>query len=89
MKIESFDIGKHVECDMCCRDCTDSTECGGFIFESKAVCPLCGPNILALAKKYNEERYVKVKCPQDVEFRHFVLMQRGGNNTVRIVTHGG
>jgi hypothetical protein len=41
MKIISINIGKNVFCDICNKDYGDSDKVGGFLFQSKAVCPDC------------------------------------------------
>lgn len=79
-----IDLGDQVICDMCGKDWTDSKECGGFIFETKAVCPDCAPRNLESIKKYHEEKYIKKFCPEGVTFKDFVIGYRGGKGTIKV-----
>jgi hypothetical protein len=40
-KTVEFDIGNTVVCDLCDENYTNSDAVGGFVFESKGVCPKC------------------------------------------------
>ncbi len=86
MAIERIDIGNHVECDMCCKDFTESEEGGGFIFGSKAVGPCCAAKIERDAREYGEEKYIKGRCIPDMSFAAWVLALRDGNNTIEFRT---
>lgn len=84
MIIETFDIGDHVECDLCSEDFTNSDAKGGYLFLSKGVCPTCAPGFLADIQRYNEERYVKARAEPGETFKAFIMRVRNGNNTVTI-----
>ena len=40
---EAIPVGETVVCDDCNGDYTNRADSGGFIFESKAICPTCAP----------------------------------------------
>jgi len=80
-----YDIGDTVICDYCNKDFTKSDAKGGFIFESKAICPDCAPGTLLQIKGYNETKYIKKYCPEGMTFKNFVIGYRAGNNTVRVI----
>lgn len=75
-KVINVNVGDYVFCDICDGDFTYSKETGGFMFESKAVCPNCAPKFLASIKKYNEGKYIKGICPEDMSFGDFVRSYR-------------
>jgi hypothetical protein len=77
-------VGRTVVCDLCDADCTDSAVSGGFIFESKGVCPACAPRFLATIRKYNEESFIKARCPEGKPFADFIRDYRGPNAGIRI-----
>lgn len=79
-----IDIGPIVVCDLCDEDWTTRTDLGGFIFQSKAVCPQCAPKFMASVIKYGEQRYVRAKCPDGQAFADFVRAYRGDNNSIRV-----
>ena len=62
-----------VLCDLCNKNYSRSKKSGGFIFESKAVCPDCSIDFLKKIRKYNEERFIKAFCPKGVSFNDFVI----------------
>lgn len=76
------DIGAIVVCDSCSDDCTTSTVSGGFIFGSSGYCPKCAPSFLKTIQQYNEEHFIKARCPEGQSFADFIRAYRGGNNTV-------
>lgn len=86
MKVQEFDIGNTVVCDLCNADYTNSDDKGGFLFMSKGVCPKCAPRFEAEAKKYNEEGFIKARAKPEQTFRDFILELRGGNNKVTITS---
>jgi hypothetical protein len=61
-----------VFCDLCGNDMTFSKEVGGILFQSKACCPSCAPNMEASAKKYGEEKFIRGRCPPDKSFANWV-----------------
>lgn len=83
----SADIGRTVVCDICDEDYTDSTETGGFIFSSKAYCPVCAIEGMASIKKYHEEHFIRATCPDGKSFADFVRDYRGGNSRI-VITRG-
>lgn len=72
MKSETFNLGDSVICDLCGQDYTNSKAKGGITFGSKAICPTCTPEMLKNATKYNEESYIKHRCPEDKTFADWV-----------------
>ncbi len=70
--IIKIDPGDTVLCDLCNKDYTNSDESGGFLFQSKAVCPECAPRFLAGVKKYGEEMFIKGYCPPDMSFADWI-----------------
>lgn len=61
-----------VLCDFCGDDWSERTESGGILFQSKATCPQCTPRLLESARKYNEEHFIRGKCPSDMSFADWV-----------------
>ena len=87
MKVETFDIGDHVECDGCSKVyAPGSTETGGLLFESKGFCPLCLPRMEDSIDRYGEERFVRARANAGETFFNFIMRVRGGDNTVTIKT---
>lgn len=79
-----IDIGPIVVCDWCDEDWTTRTESGGFIFQSKAVCPTCAPGLMSDLIKHGERHFVRATCPDGQAFADFVRAYRGDNNSIRI-----
>lgn len=78
-------IGGTVICDWSCgADWTERPESGGFLFQSKAVCPDCAPKALVSIKKYNEFHFIQEFCPPELSFKDWVIKLRGGDNTISI-----
>ena len=67
-----IDPGNVVICDFCDDDFTNSTEQGGFLFQSNAVCPHCADKMMENVKKYNEEHYIKGTCPNNISFADWI-----------------
>lgn len=86
MKIFEQNMGDLVLCDLCNKNYTDSNMKGGFIFGSKAVCPICGPTTLKSIKRYKEEDYIQAFCPEKMTFPEFVRQYRGGDGKIEIHT---
>ena len=87
MSKEIIDLGDLVMCDFCSKDWTDNDTSGGFLFDSKAVCPDCAPKMLKSIKGYNEEDHIKARCPQDKSFFKWVLEDlRKGDNTISVIS---
>lgn len=59
----NIDPGRHVVCDLCNEDWTDSPVSGGFIFGSYGVCPKCAPKFEKDVIECGEERYIRQRCP--------------------------
>jgi hydrogenase maturation factor HypF (carbamoyltransferase family) len=78
MKFDVIEVdpGNVVVCDFCNKDYTNSTETGGFLFLSNAVCPDCAPRFEESAKKYNEEKYIVDRAKPKESFRDFVYRVR-------------
>ena len=74
----TIDAGDNVVCDLCNANYTTSTETGGLIFCSSAVCPKCAPQLLNEAEKHNELEYVKARCADGQSFGDFVRQYRKG-----------
>lgn len=72
-EIITIDIGDRVVCDICGGEWTDRPETGGIYgFGSKAICPDCTPGYLEAAKRHNEARYIKARCPAGKSFADWV-----------------
>lgn len=84
--IEVIDLGDSVVCDDCSTDYEGSLACGGLLFQSRAICPLCAPKWEAAAIQYGEQRFIRGRCPPGVTFHAWVMGLRGGDNTVRVYT---
>ncbi len=82
--LEVIEIGEKIYCDLCNKDFSESDRSGGLLYGSKAVCPDCQGRMEEGAKKYNEESYIKARCPENMSFRDFVLKIRNGDNTIKI-----
>ena len=78
-----LDQGSVVLCDLCNADHTLSSESGGLLFGSHAVCPACAPKIESAAKEHGEEEYIRARCPEGKSFANWVradLRGAGGLN---------
>ena len=62
-----------VVCDFCEKDYSDSDECGGFIFQSRSVCPRCAQNVESAAIKYQEDKYIVLRCATGQSFKEMVV----------------
>lgn len=51
-------------------------EKGGFLFQSKAICPECAPDFLKSVREYREEKYIRAQANPDESFRDFVYRIR-------------
>ncbi len=71
-KVETFDLGDSVVCDLCNADFTKSDRTGGFQFESKAICPDCAPSMMKTIVEYGEQEYIRATCGADQSFADFV-----------------
>ena len=81
---EKVPLGDLVVCDVCNQNYTGSTESGGFIFGSYGYCPMCAEEGLANIRKYNEEQFIRARCPEGVSFADFVREYRGPDAFVRV-----
>jgi hypothetical protein len=72
----TFDPGETVLCDLCNEDYTASDEVGGFLFSSKAVCPICAIRLMPMIQKYKEESFIKSTARKGETFRNFVYRVR-------------
>ena len=71
-------IGDSVLCDLCGKDWTASPVSGGFVFESKGVCPDCAPNFMKDIEKYGEQDYIRATCPEGKSHADFIRDYRKG-----------
>jgi len=71
-----IDGGDVVLCDLCNKDYSNSEVSGGFLFQSKAVCPDCAERFMKGVKKYGEERFIKATCPEDMSFYNWIMSFR-------------
>ncbi len=69
IKIEPGNI---VLCDWCDKDWTDRPESGGFLLQSKAICPDCADKTLESLTHFNEEHLIRDRCPEGVSFADWV-----------------
>lgn len=66
-------------CDICnAHYPPDNLTSGGFIFESKAICPLCAPTLMKSIIRYKELIYIKAICPDEKSFYNFVVEYNAG-----------
>jgi len=68
----TIDPGDVVLCDYCNKDYTDLKDCGGILFQSKAICPECAPKARERIAHYKEERFIRGECPKDMPFSNWV-----------------
>lgn len=85
---EVFEVGDSVVCDACGKDFTESDRTGGFLFETKAYCPECASRSIDRIRAYNEERFIRERCPHDLSFADWVrkMRYRTGNDKIVITT---
>jgi hypothetical protein len=81
---EKIPVGDLVVCDSCSADYTNRPDSGGFIFESKAICPSCAPSWRRLIALYGEQSMVRAVCPDGVTFAAFVRAWRGPDAGIRV-----
>jgi hypothetical protein len=74
---EAIPVGDIVLCDDCSVDYTNRPDSGGFIFQSKAICPVCAPRWRRLIALYGEQHFIKSVCAEGVTFAAFVRAWRG------------
>jgi hypothetical protein len=67
---------KTVLCDFCNKDWSDSDKSGGFLFQSKAVCPDCAPGMIVRIEQYHEQSFIRGHCPAELSFKDWVLSLR-------------
>lgn len=79
---ERVPVGEIVVCDFCNADFTASDESGGFVFQSKAVCPRCAPEMLPKIEAYHEDHLIRARCPEGTSFADFVREFRGPNAAI-------
>lgn len=79
-----------VLCDCCNKLYTsDSTETGGILFDTRAVCPACAPGWIENAKVYGETSHIKDRARDGETFYSFVQRLRGGKpGEVRVTAYG-
>ena len=87
MKVDTFDMGDSVQCDLC-GALADDSMVGGFVFASNAVCPACAPAMLKDIEKYGEGAHIRMRALEGETFQAFVLRMRGGNNAMTIINWG-
>lgn len=74
-------VGPFVACDVCNEDFTNRTDTGGVLWGSYAVCPDCvKDDAFKVAKR------IKATCPPGMQFRHWVISLRKGDNSIRIIS---
>jgi hypothetical protein len=78
-----IDVGDTVICDWCGADWTGRPESGGILFQSKALCPNCAKQAEPNIRKWGETHYIRGRCPEYMSFADWVLMLRGGDNTIK------
>lgn len=64
--------GDDVLCDLCGEDYTFSKEQGGFLFQSKGVCPACAPAFEKRVESYNEQSFIRARCPAGKSFADWI-----------------
>jgi hypothetical protein len=81
---EVIPVGETVVCDDCNGDYTNRADSGGFIFQSKAICPTCAPRWRKLIALYGEHSMIRAVCPEGVTFAAFVRAWRGPGAAIRV-----
>ena len=74
---EAIPVGDIVACDDCGVDFTNRPDSGGFIFQSKAICPACARRWRRLIALYGEQHCIRAVCPEGQTFAAFVRAWRG------------
>jgi hypothetical protein len=77
-------VGEIVVCDDCSADYTNRPDSGGFIFQSKAICPVCAPRWRRLIALYGEQRFIRAVCPEGQTFAAFIRAWRGPNASITV-----
>ena len=72
MKTIIIGCGEEVICDFCNKEWTELPTQGGFLFQSKAVCPDCASDMMKTIKKYHEESFIRGECPENMSFAQWV-----------------
>ena len=81
---EAQPIGRIVVCDICDEDWTDRPESGGFVFESKGVCPDCAPRFMKSVEGYGETQYIRARCQAGQSFADFIRSYRGPGSAITV-----
>lgn len=71
-EVFKVDMGRQVICDSCSKEFTDLPDSGGFMWQTKAICPECAPRWLDNARKFNETRFIGEQCPEGMSFADWV-----------------
>lgn len=85
--VQSFPLGRHVECDMCGEVLTDDPRSGGFIFSGKGVGPCCAERVMTTIEGYGEQEFLQGHCTPGMSFADWIREYRNsvpGGNEVRI-----
>lgn len=85
MSKKIIDLGDMVACDTCNED---SHEQGGIVFSNKALCPACAKRMMPDIIKYNEEKYITARCPEDMTYHDWVInvLRDGKPGTIEVIT---
>lgn len=67
-----MDVGDLVICDLCNKDWTHSKVSGGLLFMSKGVCPDCAPEFEKNVIKFNEQEYIRGRCPANMSHADWI-----------------
>jgi hypothetical protein len=86
ISIETKDVGETVVCDVCSEDWTNRTESGGFLFGTYAYCPDCAKKRISGIINGGEARHIRAYCPKGMSFKDWVILLRGGDNTIKTIT---
>ncbi len=79
-----IEIGRIVVCDCCNTDYTNSQRAGGFIYQSRAICPACAGDWMAAIISNGEQRYIKAAAQDGESFADFVRAYRGPNSSISV-----
>lgn len=86
---KKVNIGSAVNCDLCNESYPEGDKReGGYLFQSKAACPLCADRFEKTAKEYNELKYITKRAKKGQTFRDFVIndLRGGEDGTIEITT---
>jgi hypothetical protein len=77
-------VGETVLCDIDDTDLTADPRGGGYMFGSYAVGPCCAERHEAMVRGYDEQGYIRARCPEGVSFADWIRGMRGPDAAITI-----